>query len=119
MNFAIEKRSDGLSNITVNLLTEKDAHTVIVLLASMMFPATEELDEYIGVPRSVAAYIVQQIHGGFTKLDSHLATSFSQKIADIKYVRSVTSAGLKGAKDFVEKHITYRAPVAERAWGHI
>lgn len=114
MRYAIEKH-DGAVNILVNELTVAQATRVHAVLSDLMFEIPEPVDEFLGVPKSVADQVLAALRsGGFNPYWGSCDVRLGEhKLADIKYVRTVTSVGraepigLFEAKKFVERHMSY------------
>lgn len=65
----------------------------------------EGRESILNVPFSVAQYLINRLRSGDPNPESESGLAFGQnKIYDIKFVRRVANAGLREAKEFVDKY---------------
>lgn len=113
--------NDGSFSLSV-MLTLEQGTKLREFVLGVLSSAPEEKDEILGVSRTMSAKLVADIRAKNPNpywAGVHFGSKYlgSNIITDIRYVRTMTNAGLREAKLFVEKHISYRAPVAERVEG--
>jgi hypothetical protein len=97
-------KSGEFVDISITGLSTEEGQQVQDVLNGFLFD-TQQKDAILGIPSRKAQAIFNYIQCDGTRLPE--GSPWSQKIADIKYVRSVTNCDLKAAKNWVDANIFY------------